>query len=305
MPVACLLLLSLAQIHEPPVTRAAFEDRSRMVLFNPAPGLWMAFNPDSCTLQKVWEGDVDWRGKVFDFSQDNSRAKGRSIYEVPSTLMQLEDGKPGNWTLSGVAWKDGWSFAGAGSYIESPSFSAPGFTRLCVMFDETSRKGPVRAELLDREGTVESWFESTKHGHSDTDWQFNMKLLPIISDNSRLRVTQPGDFGKKLRAVRVFADWHAWDPATSVTWRGYRYDKAKNVLTCLADISGKDGKVTRVEQDLGADKEKWWTEVRSEGSSPLDFRMHQAGSNPVAPGQSSYVPVAKGKSFRREYKRSG
>jgi hypothetical protein len=266
MLLAPLLLLTAFQQHDPPVLRCAFEDRSRMVLFNPTPGLWMAFNPTTCTLQKVWEGDVEWRGKVYDFSQDNSRAKGKTLYEAPNFLARLEDGKPGNWKLDKVTWNEGWNFADGGT-IESPTFSTAGRTRLCVMFDETSRKGSVKAEIVGEDGKTQSWFDSTKHGHSDTDWQFNMKLLPNTVGSARLRITQPGDFGKKLRSIRVFADSFApfYYDGETVTWKGYRYPNSSGGLTCLSEIERSDGKVM-VEQELNANSTAWSVRYRVTGA---------------------------------------
>lgn len=55
----------------PNVFRCVFEDQPRMVFIRPAANLWVAFNPATCTIDKIWRGGMKFRGKVWDFSQDN------------------------------------------------------------------------------------------------------------------------------------------------------------------------------------------------------------------------------------------
>ena len=292
-----LSVLALAQStfpevrHDPPVCRLAFEDRSRMVLFNAAEGLWFAFNPLTCTVQKVWNGDVDWRGKVYDFSQNNSQAKGRTLYEPKSFLMVLPDGKSEGWSLEGVSWNQGWVMEKEGATLESPTFDADGFTRLCVMFDETSRKGSVRAQIL-HDGKEVGWFDSTKHGHSDTDWQFNMKLLPFENGQLKLKITQPGDFGKKLKNVRVFADWMGWriDGKPVVPkWLGYEIGKNAETLTLSGEVMVAE-KPVKLKQTLSADAKSWTVKFGVDGlpsGHTATHSLHQQGIASVKSSQAS------------------
>src|SRR5688500_19227121 len=98
---------------DPWVFRSVFEDRTRMVLLAPAPNWWMAFNPETCAMHKVWRGKMDYRGKVWDFSQENSRADGRIYFGSPSEIWRLPNGGqiPAGWKADGVVSQPGgWLF---------------------------------------------------------------------------------------------------------------------------------------------------------------------------------------------------
>lgn len=181
---------------------------------------WIAFNPKTCSIQKVWEGSVDWRGKVYDFSQDSSRSKGKVLFELPSNLWQQD----AFWTAKGTA-KDntGLLFTESNAAIQTPKLDFSHYQNIYVAFDETSRAAPFRVEVVEEGG---DWFDSTKHGHSDTDWQWNFKQVWPKSQMAAIRWTGPAATAKKkLRNARVFGDYKMFtsNRPLEVIWKGYRY----------------------------------------------------------------------------------
>lgn len=231
-----MLALALALSRQPdvsPVYRCAFEERSRMVLIKMSPTRWMAFNPKTCAIQKIWEGDVDWRGKVYDFSQNTSRAKGKVLFELPSELEsltslwppRLQSTGPTTWEAEGAKLENGvTTFQSDSGYVLSAHLYTKGFSNIYVAFDESSRSAPFRVEVLDISGKeVGDWFYSTTHGGSDTDFQWNYKQIWPGATISRIKFTSTKATAKKLRNVRIIGDYEMFtgDKPVDVIWKGY------------------------------------------------------------------------------------
>lgn len=198
-----------------------------MLVLAPAPDFWMAFHPETGGLYKVWHGKMDFRGKVWDFSQENSRADGRVYLAAPNEIWRLEDGKPTatGWTSQGVtSQKDGWAFGGDGSWLQSPEFDALPWHRVFLAFDETSRKGPFRVEVSDRRSPeVSQWFESATSAENDNSWQWNFKRVERTGSQMQVKITS--QVPKRLRGLRMYGDQPVWFDGTgqplTVQWKGY------------------------------------------------------------------------------------
>ena len=111
---------------DPWVFRAVFEDRTGMALVALDADRFLAVNPHTCWTYKAWRGPVELRGKVWDFSQDNARARGDVLCAAPTTILALEPGPDasGGWTFDRVAWADdAWVFEGAGASQHSFSMT--------------------------------------------------------------------------------------------------------------------------------------------------------------------------------------
>ncbi len=280
----------------PHVYRAAFEDRTSMVLYRAPNGLWFAFNPMTCTVQKVWKGEVEWRGKVFDFSQDNSRSKGDVLYELPSTLLKLEDGKLGEgWSAEGVEWKDGgWAFTGDGAQLMFDDFRFFNYNRVNVKFDEKSRKGPILVRYT-TPGERELSFHSTMHGSSQTGWQWNFKQVPSGRGNVFRRLTfvqEKGEYEKSLRGIEVFGDKIGWywkasmftgnglspvktqeDPLGAAgripetVWRGYEVEAGGKSLTLRFDVTAQQ-KTYHITHQIAPKGAGWSEQFEVSGDAP-------------------------------------
>jgi hypothetical protein len=211
---------------DPWVFRAIFEDRTRMVILAPAPNWWMAFNPETGAMHKVWRGKMDFRGKVWDFSQDNSRASGRIYLSSPSEIWRLgDDGKlPAGWTAKGVAFQNGsWNF-GSNASLKAPQTDASGWHRVFLAFDETSRKSRFRVTISDDQAeTGLQWFDSATSVNSENDWQWNFKRIERPSARMVVKIDSPTP--KRLRGLRLYGDRPSWFDGNgkelTVFWDGY------------------------------------------------------------------------------------
>ncbi len=240
---------------DPWVFRLIFEDRTRMVVVALRQDLWYVFNPETCAPFKVWEGKLDLRGKVWDFSQDNSRAEGRVLAFTQTEILSLKDGELDDWTAKGVVWDKAWKFSGDGATLTSPSFNLRLWQRVFVAFDEQSRRGRMKVEVSDDGGRTwgKEHFYSALSVTNDTDWQWNFKQLFSKSQDTRLRfVQEKGAFQKTLRNVRVFGDLPLWwdnkGNPVKVMWRGYETRGETKSVSLMYDLVFANGHVVNVRQ---------------------------------------------------------
>lgn len=236
---------------DPWVFRAIFEDRTRMVILTPAPNWWMAFNPETGAMHKVWRGKMDFRGKVWDFSQDNSRASGRIYLASPSEIWRLaDDGKlPAGWTAKGVTFQNGgWNFSN-GAALTAPETDASGWHRVFVAFDETSRKSRFRVTISDdhvEEGP--QWFDSATSVDSENGWQWNFKRIERPSSRMVVKVESPT--AKRLRGLRLYGDRPSWFDGAgkelTVFWDGYELVNQTRAAKIHLRLRWPSGRVAHV-----------------------------------------------------------
>ncbi len=284
--------LSIVLIGQTPVRprdpwafRAVFEDRPRQLVIGlgslgKEPPLWMVFHPETGAARKVWRGQVDYRGKVFDFSQENSRAMGTVLAEAPNLLLRLpEDGAlPDGWEISGVRRDQGWRFETDNAVIRSPFFDVSGWQKTYVAFDEFGDKGRLRFKLVSRAGTTLEEFQSSSTVLGPTAWQWNYRLIQKHVEPFRLVVEQAAPrLGKRLRNLRVFGDFPSW-----------RFERAQSVVPALVRFVGyridRKGGLT-VSLRVGDASIDWQPELTSGGWTE---EFHVAG-----------MPGSAGLSLRR------
>lgn len=226
---------------DPWVFRCIFEDRTRMVMIAPAKDWWFAFNPEICAMHKVWNGKIDFRGKVWDFSQNNSRSAGAVFFAAPSEIWRLAPDE--DFVSSDVRTdKDTYEFTTPSASVRSRPISIAGWQRVFLAFDETNRKSRFRVDILNVEGKdTAQWFESATSVTGDDDWQWNFKQISV--DNASIRVaisaptlTQP----KKIRNVRMYGDQQSWfddfGKPLRVHWRGYELIKQTKAVDLNFDV---------------------------------------------------------------------
>lgn len=256
---------------DPWVFRCIFEDRTQMVIAAPAEDLWVAFNPRTCAIHKVWRGDMLFRGKVWDFSQDNCAPGPQAdvLLSAPATVLTLPDAaEPGPaWTIDKMHFEPGhgWKLDAPDSSLVSPLFDLTGWSNVFIAIDETSRTAPFQFEFSGDGG--KTWdlqtFRSATHGASPTDWQWNFKAVNTDPAPNRFRVSLPSPApDKALRNLRLFGDRVAWQARTddkpiaaSLTWRGYTLSKSESgreTLTLRYDIVLPTGAAIRVDQAIDA-----------------------------------------------------
>lgn len=208
---AILAPLQVERGRDPWVFRAVFEDRPRSVVIAAGHKIWFSFNPATCAFHKIWLGEIDLLGKVYDFSQDNSHAKGAILAKSYDEVFVLPNGEtPPGWVFDRVDWKEGWHFSGDGASITSPKLDLSGFDTLYVAFDERSRKGRLRIEVLN-EGKVTEFFTSSTDVSSDTNWMWNFKYLLDRGASAQIRFKQDkASDAKGMRSARLFGDRPGW-----------------------------------------------------------------------------------------------
>lgn len=243
-------LALLAQDPHPSVFRAVFEDRPRQLIVvlgrgTPKP-VGFVIHPDLGGVRKIWEGVIDYRGKVYDFSQNNSRAEGRTLWESPERVLEMPaDGA--RWTLDRVTFKNGgWEFDGPEAKVTSPVFSLDPLQLAYVGFDEIGTKTRFLITLRDATGKTATEFGSSTA--QDGNWQWNYKRLPTgLSGPMTLTVTPTSNAEtKRLRNLRVFGDRSLW------------FDTERKPVQARLlgyDIDGPDQ--VRVEFQVGVAKVEW------------------------------------------------
>jgi hypothetical protein len=246
---------------DPWVFRAIFEDRTRMVILAPAPNWWMAFNPETGAMHKVWRGKMDFRGKVWDFSQDNSRASGRLFMEAPSEIWRLPDQAPlpPEWEASGVVFEKGsWTFTRPGASLKRRMTDAGDWHRVFLAFDETGRKGRFLVSIKDEpfgihkddKPVAPQWFESATSVTGENDWQWNFKRIERPSHSMTIEITSPAV--KKLRGLRLYGDLPTWFDGQrrplEVLWDGYELVKQTKAVNLHFRLKLRSGKIVSVTQ---------------------------------------------------------
>lgn len=224
-----------------------------MVLLDFGNGAHAAFNPRTGSLDTIWRGSLSRRGKVFDFSQETSRA----LPLQREIDMRLERTKPVE-------------------LVDGASFDLTGTSDAWLWFEEQGRI-PLTIELIDvqSERSIAS-FESATHVTSESEWQWNLKRLPRGHDHLRVNVHLPSqaDHRKAIRSMRVLFERTAWTSSGSdltVRWRGYDIERDRSVRLRF-DLIDAQGSVTPIAQRLRARGECGF-ESWFEGAIPTTMRF--------------------------------
>lgn len=199
-----------ARGRDPFIFRLALDDRPRMCVAALRSDLFLAYDPLTCGLTKAFGGGVEYRGKVFDFSQQTSAARAPIYFADEAVPCAVTKDSPGL-VLDRVRLEDAFVFESSGSTLELPPIDTRRFDLLMLTFEEKSRKGPLRVEVLDDTGAVAQWFDSTLHGSDDNAFQANTKNLHVVGSNVRIRFRQEHtEFSKALRGIKVHGAPRVW-----------------------------------------------------------------------------------------------
>ena len=216
----------------PRVHRAAFRDRAAMVLIDIGNGVWCAFNPRTASYDVVWRGDVEWRGKVHDFSQDTSRPRGEILRDRTQPVATAPD-----------------AVLQPRQTISMPTASGarmPVWHSLLIAFEEKGRT-PVTVRAVENDGRERLHFESCTHVTSDLEWQWNFKIMNGPARPASVEWTNTGTSPKPLRAMRLEGEEVTWMDGEgyglTVNWKGY--ELTPDAVLLRFDLVSKDG--TRVE----------------------------------------------------------
>jgi hypothetical protein len=134
--------------HDPYVFRCTLDGKPRMLVIALSPGWWMAFDTQTCTIYKVWEGDVDFTGTVYDTRHGpQPAARGDMILQSRSEpLARAANAKNSDpWISNTTNWR-GYRIDSAGNVvlmfdILPAGSSLPARVELSPTFQPTSRRG--------------------------------------------------------------------------------------------------------------------------------------------------------------------
>lgn len=195
---------------DPFIFRLALDDRPRMCVAALRSDLYLAYDPLTCGLTKAFGGGVEFRGKVFDFSQQTSASRAPIYFADEAVPCALTKDSPGL-VLDRVRAEEAFVFEASGSTLELPPIDTRRFDLLMLTFEEKSRRGPIRVEVLDDTGAVAQWFDSTLHGSDDNAFQVNTKNLHVVGSSVRIRFRQErAEFAKSLRGIKVHGAPRVW-----------------------------------------------------------------------------------------------
>lgn len=233
--LALLAGASTAPTAPPAVHRAAFRDRAAMVLVDAGNGCWAAFNPRTASFDAVWRGEVDWRGKVHDFSQETSRPRGEMLRDRTRPIAQIEQVtlQPGEHVTLRTA----------------ATTRMPLWSSLLVAFDEQVRT-PVTVRVTENDGRDRLRFQSCTNVSSDREWQWNFRTVHGPSRPATVEWINEGAKPKPLRNLRLEGEEVAWmdgaGGALRVTWQGY--DLRADGVDLRFTLTAKDGTAAQVVQ---------------------------------------------------------
>lgn len=271
-----------------------------MVLLAPAPNWWIAFNPETCAIHKVWQGKVDFRGKVWDFSQNNSRAAGRIYYAAPTELWRLPNGDhPNGWKFDGVGEvKGAWTFPETKATLSTPVFNASGWRKLFLSFDESGRKGRFQVDIKDMSGKAKpQMFQSALSAGSETDFQFNFKRVERPTAAMQIEIHGLGP-GKKLRNLRLYGDRSSWVDSNGIQvetiWGGYELVQQTKGVWLHYGVRLGSGKVVQVQHQPEITATGWTETFMISGLPPGEHLTMRRESQSPAIKINSSTPYSNG-----------
>ena len=215
---------------DPWVFRMILENKTRMTVAALRNDLWVAYNPANGTLFKAWSGGINYRGKVYDFSQENSTTQGTVYYQGRNMILRVPSTTsiPAGWTASGVTTgANVWTFTGGnGATMTSPLIDLTRYDNPIFLFYETNGN-PLRVQWSNDGGST--WtaqeYNSTRPGVNP---QENQKLIVASGSSVRMRFLQQGNYNKTINNISLFGDYRAWSATqngsaipVTVDWRGY------------------------------------------------------------------------------------
>lgn len=278
----CLGALLFIQTPAPASFRAVFEDRPRQLVVrfggNEKDGKFFVFSPDTCAIRKIWRGGVQYRGKVYDFSQDNSSAKGTPLFEVISEALNVK-----TFGVQAAAVADpSWRFDVAGQAYTSKPFAVGAWGPLYLAFEEQGDTASFEVAVRRQNEDEVIRYLSSNTILGPQAWQWNYKQIPHWDSEpgewtvefKAGKITAP----KRLRRIRLFGDRLAWfdsaGKALAVRFGGYSTLKGS---TSVAFAVGKTNVALQaVETPKGYDLT--YTIYDGPNYTPITLRHYQNGT---------------------------
>jgi len=243
LPWAALLLLPLLAgnaVAESPVRgrdpwafRLTLENKTRMLVAALRPDLWVAYDPANGTLHKVWSGGIQFRGKVYDFGQQNSIASGTTYHQLKKAFLLSATNEsiiPAGWTATGITTgTSAWSISTtAGSTLASPAVDLRQYDQVILAYQTPGGNNRLLVDVSNDNGatwTAQQWMSIDAPAADG-----NQKLVEVNGQAVKVRFRRNTTGATAtLGDVTLFGDYRAWTLQTAgspeaikVDWRGYK-----------------------------------------------------------------------------------
>ncbi len=243
---------------DPWAFRLTLENKTRLLVAALRPDLWVAYNPANGTLHKVWSGGIQFRGKVYDFGQQNSVTSGTAYHLQKNAFLLSATNEavlPAGWTTPGITTGSSWTLStAAGTMFVSPAVDLRQHDQVTLAYHTPAANNRLLVDV------------STDNGATWTAQQW-MSVDGAVSDGHQKRIEVTGESVKvrfrrnamgaaaTLADVTLFGDYRAWSVqaggnpvAAKVDWRGYRLIGHTGGIVIRYDVVLPDGARIGVEE---------------------------------------------------------
>ncbi|MCW1885253.1 hypothetical protein OKA04_10980 [Luteolibacter flavescens] len=217
---------------DPWAFRLTLENKTRMLVAALRPDLWVAYNPANGTLHKVWGGGIQFRGKVYDFGQQNSVTTGTTYHLQKNAFLLSATNEavlPAGWTATGITPGTTWTFsANTGTSFVSPAVDLRQHDQVILAYQTPGGNNRLLVDVSSDNGvtwTAQQWMSvdgAAADGHQ--------KLIEVSGPAVKVRFRRNATGSTATLAdVTMIGDYRAWTVqsggnavAAKVDWRGYR-----------------------------------------------------------------------------------
>ena len=243
---------------DPWAFRLTLENKTRMLVAALRQDLWVAYNPANGTLHKVWSGGIQFRGKVYDFSQQNSATTGTTYHLLKKAfLLSATDETilPANWSATGITTGSAWTLATtAGTMLVSPAVDLRQHDQVILAYQTPGANNRLLVDVSNDNGatwTAQQWMSidgPAADGHQ--------KLIEVNGQAVKVRFRRNTTGATAtLGDVTLFGDYRAWTMQTGgnpvaikVDWRGYKLINHTDGIAIRYDVVLPDGARVGVEE---------------------------------------------------------
>ena len=276
---------------DPWAFRLTLENKTRMLVAALRPDLWVAYNPANGTLQKVWSGGIQFRGKVYDFGQQNSATTGTTYHLLKKAFLLSatnETSIPAGWSATGISTGTSWSLSTtAGTMLVSPAVDLRQHDQVILAYQTPGANNRLLVDVSNDNGatwTAQQWMSidgAAADGHQ--------KLLEVGGQAVKVRFRRNTTGSTATLAdVTLFGDYRAWTLQTGgnpvaikVDWRGYKLNNHTDGIAIRYDVVLPDGARIGVEERPeamdGIKLQRRFTIIGMPASSRLSLELDGTG----------------------------
>lgn len=181
-------------------------------------------------LFRVWSGGIQFRGKVWDFSQRNSLTQGTKYHLLEKAFVLSatnETAIPAGWTSSGVTTGSQWSFSNSSAWLASPRLDLTRYRNVMLSYFTPGSGKVLKVQVSTNDGAT--WTAQEWNSLTSPPQDGNQKQIAVTGTQVRFRFIPTGMPATGLQDVNLIGDCQAWTAkqgpnplAMQIDWRGYR-----------------------------------------------------------------------------------